>query len=223
MSNSSSTTQNVTTSMADCWIYHQFAGLFVNQNHGPLRTSYLDSIHQTIDLALADSPRTFAVRFDLHLPVDFDVNDTGVIGRFFASLKAQLDAADLQKLNEGKRVHPHNLRYIWVREIGSTGRPHYHVLLLLNHDRYRTLGSFENDEGNMSARIKKAWASALAYPLEQVARLVHFPEHPEYRLDTKSEYFKEQLQALFYRVSYFAKLKTKVIGPKQRSFGTSRN
>jgi hypothetical protein len=214
---------NPTALAQGCWTLPQFAGLNVYLKRGPLVTEYLHAIHQTIGFALKDSPRTLAIRVDLHLPVDFDCDDTAVISRFFASLNAQLEAADKKNERIERRVHPNQLRYVWVREIGKTGRPHYHVLLLLNHDRYRTLGSFESDEGNLSARIKKAWASALARPLQQVANLVHFPENPKYVLDVRSPIFQQQLDALFYRVSYFAKLQTKVFGSKQRSFATSRN
>lgn len=204
------------------WHHRQFQGLPVNLNHGPLIYEYLDTIHQTIMLSLFRSPRTFAFRVDLRLPANFPVTDTAVISRFFASLKAQLDAADAKNEREGRRVHPHNLRYVWVREIGECGRPHYHVLVLLNKDRYRTLGSFDAQEGNLYVRVKKAWASAVGLPLEQAARLVHFPENPQYLLDTSDPGFMDVLKKLFFRVSYFAKTPTKFFDRAQRSFGASR-
>jgi hypothetical protein len=203
------------------WYHYEYEGLPVNLKHGPLIFDYLDSIYRTIGAALAISPRTFAVRFDLHLPANFDERDTAVISRFFASLKAQLDAADARNYREGKRVHPHNLRYIWVCEIGAFGKPHYHVLVLLNEDRFRTLGSFSAEEGNLSARIKKAWASALRLPVEQATRLVHFPDNPQYHLDVNEPGFRDVLKKLFFRVSYFAKTPTKVFDRERRSFGAS--
>jgi hypothetical protein len=204
------------------WHYWQYQGLPVNLHHGPLIHDYLDSIHQTIMLSLLHSPRTFAFRVDLRLPANFPVTDTAVISRFFASLKAQFDAADAKNEREGKRVHPHNLRYVWVREIGKCGRPHYHVLVLLNKDRYRTLGSFDAEEGNLSARVTKAWASAVGLPLEQANGLVHFPENPQYLLDTSDPSFMDVLKSLFFRVSYFAKEPTKFFDRAQRSYGASR-
>ncbi len=204
------------------WHYWQYQGLPVNLHHGPLIHDYLDSIHQTIMLSLLHSPRTFAFRVDLRLPANFSVTDTAVISRFFASLKAQLDAADAKNEREGKRVHPHNLRYIWVRERGECGHPHYHVLVLLNKDRYRTLGSFDAEEGNLSARVTKAWASAVGLPLERADGLVHFPPKPKYILDPSDPGFMDVLKSLFFRVSYFAKTPTKFFDRAQRSYGASR-
>ncbi|TXH96988.1 MAG: inovirus Gp2 family protein [Rheinheimera sp.] len=204
------------------WHYWQFQGLPVNLNYGPLIYDYLDGIHQTIISSLLHSPRTFAFRVDLRLPANFSVQDTAVISRFFASLKAQLDAADAKKEREGKRVHSHNLRYVWVREIGEYGRPHYHVLVLLNKDRYRTLGSFDAEEGNLSARVTKAWASAVGLPLAQADGLVHFPPKPTYTLDPSDPGFTDVLKSLFFRVSYFAKEPTKFFDRAQRSYGASR-
>lgn len=109
------------------WYYWQYEGLPVNLRHGALIYDYLDSIHRTIMSSLFHSPRTFAVRFDLRVPQNFVVRDTAVISRFFASLKAQLDATDAKKVREGQRLRPHNLRYVWVREIGECGRPQYHL------------------------------------------------------------------------------------------------
>lgn len=203
------------------WNHWQYEGLSVNLHHGPLIYDYLDSIHQTIMISLFHSPRTFAFRFDLRLPPDFNEHDTAVISRFFASLKAQLDALDAKKIREGQRIRPHNLRYIWVREIGESGRTHYHVLVLLNEDRFRTLGSLCADEGNLSARIKKAWASALKLPVEQFAQLVYFPRNPQYHLDANDPGFHSVLKGLFFRVSYFAKTPTKYFGSGQRHFGAT--
>ncbi len=203
------------------WYHRQFEGLPVNLNHGPLIYEYLDSIHRTIMSSLFHSPRTFAFRFDLHLPPNFDVRDTAVISRFFASLKAQLDAIDAKKIRDDQRLRPNNLHYVWVREIGEFGRPHYHVLVLLNEDRFRTLGSFCAEEGNLSARVKKAWASALRLAVEQVVRLVHFPDNPQYHLDANDPGFRSVLKGLFFRMSYFAKTPTKYFGMGQRNFGAT--
>lgn len=203
------------------WYEPTYNGFPVNISRGPLIANYLAAINRTIVNALADTPRVYAVRFDLRLPSKFDVTDTEVITRFFSALKRLLEAADQQKLKEGKRVHPHRLRYCWTREWSVEGRPHYHVLIILNHDRYRTLGSFKNAEGNLSARIKIAWAIATKLNLEDAARLVHFPQNAEYRLNQNSLDYLAQVQDLFFRVSYFAKADTKVFGIGQRSFGTS--
>jgi hypothetical protein len=201
-----------------------YAGMPVYLDRGPLLTRHLDAIHRTMLNALTVSPRSYAVRFDLRLPNDFALSDTEVITRFFRALNRLLDQADLQKNLEGKRVHPHRLHYCWVREWGwQEGKPHYHVAIMLNRDRYRTLGSFAADEGNLSARIKLAWAIALQRPLQSTARLVEFPKNAEYHLLCNSDSYQQDVSAFFYRLSYFAKADTKRFGIGQRSFGTSRS
>lgn len=205
------------------WNDQSYNGWPIIMNRGPLIASHLAAISRTFDRALNDTPRAYAVRFDLRLPSDFNVADTDVITRFFNALRRLLEAADMEKAKAGKRVHPHKLRYCWVREWGVEGRPHYHVLIILNLDRYRTLGAFKNDGGNLSARIKLAWAIAVNDKLASAARLVYFPQNAEYRLNRSSPEYLQNVQELFYRVSYFAKAETKVFGIGQRSFGASRN
>lgn len=203
------------------WYEPMYHGYPVNLNFGPLMANHLAAISRTLANALSDTPRAYAVRFDLRLPAEFDVTDSEVITRFFNAFKRLLEAADQEKIRDGKRVHPHRLRYCWTREWGSEGKPHYHVLIILNHDRYRTLGAFKNTDGNLAARIKTAWAIATGQNFAAIDRLIHFPKNAEYRLIRQSFEFQQQLQNLFYRVSYFAKVDTKVFGIGQRSFGTS--
>ncbi len=61
--------------------------------------------------------------------------DSAVISRFFASLKAKIQAYQRHKRRANKRVRATTLRYFWCREFGKEkGRKHYHVILLLNKD-----------------------------------------------------------------------------------------
>jgi hypothetical protein len=207
----------------DHWFAPLYMGMPVYLDRGPLLTRHLDAIYRMMTGALNASPRSYAVRVDLRLPDDFAFSDTEVITRFFKALHRLLDAADEQKALEGKRVHPHRLQYCWVREWGVEGKPHYHVVLMFNRDRYRVLGSFAIDEGNLSARIKQAWAIALHRPLVDSARLVQFPKNAEYHLISNLISFEHDVKGFFYRLSYFAKADTKRFGIGQRSFGTSRS
>lgn len=206
----------------DHWFAPWYMDMPVYLDRGPLLTRHLDAIYRMMTNALIASPRSYAVRVDLRLPDDFDFYDTEVITRFFKALRRSLDIADMQKTIEGKRVHPHRLQYCWVREWGAEGKPHYHVVLMFNRDRYRTLGSFRADEGNLSARIKQAWATALQRTLEDSARFVQFPKNAEYHLISNSISYEQDVKGFFYRLSYFAKADTKRFDIGQRSFGTSR-
>jgi len=109
-----------------------------------------------------------------------------------------------------------------VKERNIALKDHYHVLLLLNRDTYHCLGDFAAEEGNMAARIKKAWASALGCDQTDIGGLVHFPKNPVYCVDANSGSFEQEYQALFHRVSYFAKAETKNYGDRSRAFGCSR-
>ncbi len=208
----------------DHWLAQLYMGMPVYLQRGALLTRQLDAIYRMLTNALIVSPRSYAVRIDLRLPDDFDFSDTDVITRFFKALDRLLDAADQQKTLEGKRVHPHRLQYCWVREWGrNEGKPHYHVVLMFNRDRYRTLGSFSADEGNLYTRIRQAWAIALQQSLADTARLVQIPKNAEYHLLSHSMEYEHDVKGLFYRLSYFAKVDTKRFGIGQRSFGTSRS
>lgn len=209
------------------WIYPTFAEMPVQLHRGPLLTEYLKSIHDFVSNGVSDKPRCFAVRFDLRLPDHFDCADTTVITRFFKALDYELDVADLAKWHDGKRVHPRKLEYLWVREWSAEGgeilKPHYHVVLLLNYDRYRVLGSFDAVEGNLSARIKQAWSAAINEPFENAQGLVFFPREGQYTLKSQEPGYHDQVSALFHRLSYFAKVASKQFLPGQRNLGMRRS
>ncbi len=214
-------TPNNRPAQQELWFTPVYMEMPVYLARGPLLTRHLNATHRTFMNALALSPRCYAVRCDLRLPDDFDTSDTEVITRFFRALNRLLDVADAEKHLDGKRVHPHRLQYCWVREWGAEGKPHYHLALMMNRDRYRTLGSFIAEDGNLSARIKQAWATALQRPLADIARLVQFPKNAEYHLLCNSPSYPRDVGAFFYRLSYFAKADTKRFGIGQRSFGSS--
>ena len=191
-------------------------------NHGPLIENYLERMLWVIDNAISEYPRTLAIRVDLRLPQGYGDAGSDLMSRFTESLKAQIRADLHRKDMQGTRVHQCNLRYIWVKERSNSFSPHFHVLLLLNHDAYHTLGDFNAEHGrNMAARIRKAWASALGSELDAVIGLVEFPKNAVYRLNTYSNDFHQTRIDLFRRMSYFAKLNTKEFGSKSRNFGCS--
>lgn len=198
-----------------------FYGLPIQKDHGALIHNYLYSMQIVLEKAFNEHLRTCAFRVDLRLPTCAENVDTEVISRFIASLKAQIKAnlENRRKMNE--RVHPCHLRYIWVKERNQALHDHYHLLLLVNKDCYHLLGDFNAISGNMVARIKKAWASALGRTLENTAGLVHFPKNPIYYLHRQHSSFHPEYDNLFYRISYFAKASTKNFDGNGRSFGCS--
>ena len=186
--------------------------------------SYLEGCAATLSQALTAHPRTLAIRVDLRFPIS-EIKyktDDAAISRFTDSLKAQIKADQLRKVKDLKRVHPCGLRFIWTREKDTSLHHHYHVLLLLNADSYNCLGDFTKTEGNMAARIKKAWAGAIGTPLAELGGGVFFPDNGIYLLNKNAPGFAQGFQDLFYRVSYFTKVATKQYGQNIRHFGRSR-
>ena len=204
----------------------QYQGLNVNPR--PLSAEYLSATLQTLQAALSEHPRTFMVRFDLHLPqLNFRdspvVYDSTVISKFFKSLNAKTQHDRLIKGREGKRVHPCTLRYIWARERADADTDHYHVAIFLNNDAYSHLGNFNRSGQNLSTKIVEAWASALGLDDFSTRHLVHFPEDtPVYYINRNANNYPQTFASAFFRLSYFAKLETKHYGHRTRSFGCSR-
>jgi hypothetical protein len=193
-----------------------FQGMIVQTGSGRLDKKYLKRINQTLKRAVDKYPRTSAMRFDLRYPKNYTAVKNNHISKFIASLKAIIHA-DLQKKKKGKSMP----MYIWVKEQDSSNNPHYHVVIFLNGNIYSHLGYFTAKEGNTAARIRKAWASALGVNIIDIEGTVHYADNGTYTLKKNSPDYKKQYEALFYRLSYFAKKATKQCGDGSKNFGSS--
>lgn len=199
-----------------------FQGSPVICHHGDLIQNYLLRIHECLTQALELHARICVMRFDLYVPEHFlqgALQGNILISKFFSSLQAKIHHAQAQSIKAGHRVHAADLRKIWTREIGENGRVHFHVAIIVNHDAFAFIGRFNLESNNMYARIHQAWASALSMYLGDIKGYVHIPEHPTYfvlRGDDAS------FNDAFYRMSYFAKLKTKQYQKGFHNFGCSR-
>ncbi|EMA4529137.1 TPA: inovirus Gp2 family protein [Pseudomonas aeruginosa] len=200
-----------------------FEGLPVMIEKGPFVTEYLVALKRTIDLTLNQYSRVFAFRVDLRLPTNGSAPGyactNAILNRFLESFKAKIKHNRYMARQKNKYAHECTVRYVWAREIGRNDRPHYHLLFLLNHDAFYTLGRINSDSDNMYSRLNEAWASALGLSLEAIAGLVHVPENPVYRLHRDN---LEAQRALFYRASYLCKSATKRFGDGNHGFGHSR-
>ena len=186
----------------------------VNLGHGPLVVNYLQRSLNVIQTALAHHPRTFVIGMTLRAPSGLVVMPDNVISRFIESLKAQITADRLRAARTNQRVHQTGVRYLWAKERDKAQYSHYHVVLFLNADAYRALGNKQADDGNMAARIIKAWATALMLYPYQVRGSVHFSKD-----DCVSQ---ENIPELMKWVSYFCKSKTKEYAGGGKSFGYSQ-
>jgi hypothetical protein len=191
---------------------------------GPFLTEFLEDLCQTTHRALAYYPRVFAARIDLRFPEGYGIPDdfvhNTVMRRFVDSLEAQIKASQDKSRREGKRVHPTELFYFWVREVNYVGRPHYHFAFLLNEDAYFKLGNLVPAESNMFDRLQRAWASALRLDVSEVKGLVNVPKNAVFSL--RRALGDPGAAAFTYRTSYFCKVATKVFMGRTRNRGCSR-
>lgn len=204
-----------------------YEGLPVMKEKGPFIREHLARLKQTIDLALWQYPRILAFRVDLRYPVGVELPPEAylntAISRFMESFKAKIEHNRACARERSKDAHGCRVRYVWAREIGLGGRPHYHLLILLNRDAYYTLGRLQSANQNMISRLHEAWASALRLPIEQVDGLVNFPADATYRIHRPfCSDEVDELFPLFRRASYLCKSASKAYGDRQRSFDTSQ-
>lgn len=204
----------------------------VMTGHGPLIVQYLERTRAVFSKALKEHSKVLALRFDLYLPEAMllppDADDNVVIDRFLNSLASQLDWERIRS----QSPHHRRVRHIVAREYApTTGRVHFHVMLLINGHAYQTLGT-KDYPSSLYAHIIQAWASALRVPWEVADPCVHVTtgagEQCQYYLlrNALSEGLETNLEvhkAAFFRASYLCKLKTKQYGGRDRGLMTSRH
>lgn len=200
-----------------------YQGFPVQVEKGPFISEYLNRLYQTVGRALTQYPRVFAFRFDLRLPAEIQLPDffytNQVIERFIESFKAKIAHNRSQARQLNKYAHDSKVRYVWAREQGQHGKPHYHLAILLNRDAFTALGKFETGRDNMFNRLEQAWASALGLSVEAVRGLVELPRNPCYHLNLGELGGQAEF---FHRASYLCKAATKVFGDGSHGFGASR-
>lgn len=108
----------------------EYAGLHL-QDKGPYIAEYLDRLHSTIHQALNQYREVFAFRFDLRLPTNHLPNghsyENELIDRFIESFKAKIKHNRQLARRENPYAHDSVVRYVWAKEVGHRGRPHYHL------------------------------------------------------------------------------------------------
>lgn len=202
---------------------NSYLGLPVQVEKGPFVLEYLHRLHQTTYRAIDQYRRVFAFRLDLRLPSSqvpqFLTHENEIIERFTESLRAKIRHNRRVAAQENKWVHDTVVRYVWAREVGQLGRPHYHLAILLNGDAFCALGKYETGRDNMFNRLQEAWASALRLPLEAVQGLVEISRNPYYHIHRDDH---QSIAEFFRRTSYLCKSATKVFGDGCHGFGASR-
>ncbi|WP_229624156.1 inovirus Gp2 family protein [Vibrio parahaemolyticus] len=191
----------------------------------------MNSIEKVIDKSIDQYPRILAIRFDLRLPesyqddyLDRDLPDgfnrDRLIPRFIDSLKSKIKYDVRRKNKKWKGNYKCDLHYVWCREQDKSDNEHYHVMIIVNKDVYRSIGEYHHD-GSLATMILSAWGSSLSLDYNQGKSLVYFPNNCAYVVNYRDSKYEEQYDDLFHRVSYLAKTRTKNINRYYRSFGCS--
>ncbi|MGH8381325.1 inovirus Gp2 family protein [Pseudomonas sp.] len=200
-----------------------FLGKPIQVDKGPFIREYLNRLDETIKRSLEQYSRVFAFRVDLRLPLGPPLPafayTNQVIERFIESFKAKIRHNRSVAHLTNPKAHSSNVRYVWARELGQHGLPHYHLVILLNRDAFTVLGNFKSNSDNVFHRLESAWASALSLPVAAIGGAVHIPDNPVYYLDRARS---EGQHELFERASYLCKAATKAYGDGQHGFGCSR-
>jgi hypothetical protein len=198
---------------------------------GPLNSGYMKRMTDVTNFATNAHARTAVFTFVLRLPEYRDNGDSivctpnlkaGLMERFTDALRARIAAHQKRRKREEDQVCPTNLRNLWVREVGKSGKSHYHMAIFVNKDTFNGLGDYSKEDHNLGSYICEAWLSALGlleYP--EYRTLVSLNNTPHYLERLRVDRFGQQLLKLRSHLSYFAKEHTKSYTREERSFGGS--
>ncbi|WP_270421860.1 inovirus Gp2 family protein [Citrobacter amalonaticus] len=191
----------------------------------------MNRITEISDKAIEAHAKTSVFTFVLRLPEYRDTGDSiacdpnlkaGLIERFTGALKSRIDAHQERRQRKGYQVYPTDLRYVWVREVGQSGKSHYHIAVFVNKDTFNTLGDYSKRDNNLGSYISDAWLSALGlFDFPEYRTLVSFTNAPHYLERLRQDRFEQQRRELLSHLGYFAKERTKQYSKEERSFGGS--
>ncbi|MGF1826252.1 inovirus Gp2 family protein [Vibrio splendidus] len=174
--------------------------------------------------SLSDHNRLLVMRFELKFPTGYS-GPTEIISKFFDSLRFKIQYDLKRKSKNRNRSINCRINYVWVKELSGNEGWHYHVALVLNYNVYRAFGKIDSRRNNTFNRISESWASAMKCSVNDVKGFVNLPQNSVYKLEKSSPSFYENFDDVMFRLSYFAKLKTKPYGGniRVRFYGTSKS
>lgn len=204
---------------------HYYRDLPILEQYTPMIKQYLDRSYEVLYRVLADHGRIAAFRIDLHYPSGDPLPECAYsnkpISVFISSVRRQIEQHRHQSSLRYKRVNDTEFHYLWCREIGKTGRPHYHVYILLNAAAYNSLGDWVNGRNNMAYRFFTAWAEALGMPIDHAQKLVQFPLKNAIHLVSRND--AVGIGLLYQHMSYLCKAYSKQYVNWVHCFGNSRS
>lgn len=205
----------------------KYQNLDVQSQQGALITNFLKATYRVMSHARNNCSRTLAIRMDLHYSAKMQPSAIHtcniVMSNFLYYLRRELDNAQIK--------YPHAMRYVWCREQNSSSKPHYHLLLLLNGNAYRSIGDMRQSVGggyfgqNLFHRIMRAWSQAIGWPIYDSQGLVYIAREPTSG-QCQTYHFHRDDEMTFARVfhdaSYMCKAHTKPIAQGIHCFEGSR-
>ena len=195
---------------------HSYKGMPVLGIHEGMVEEYLAKLHKTIENALDQHSKVFAIRIDLNFPIGTPPEVVcGAIKRFNEALKYQLEAINKIPNISGRLPHKASYRVVWARERVGSELPHYHLIILTNGNAIRSAGEYEMGSGSFYDCIVWAWNSALRVPNE--TSYVNFSKGGEFMIRRGQGY-----DYLFKAGSYLCKVYSKEFSAHGDSFGSSR-
>ncbi len=192
---------------------------------------YLKKAHEVYRDAFERYSKLFMVHITLRLPRSFIAMPEKAIKLFTRGLNEKIANHLSEKENQVDRIHLTDVHYVWCREVGMDGGEHYHFMLMLNGNAFRSLGHYTTqNETHLATMISSSWHEAIGLSTDQGRGLVDFSEFKvlKTRVDgftpTKSWYghFDSSYEEGFYWLSYLCKIETKQYGKKIRNFGYSQ-
>lgn len=205
-----------------------YAGMAVYQHPlGPLIEPYLKRSLHILRQAELHQSRTFICRYDLRFPAGYSAAsldpNNALLQKFWLRLKRELIVAQT-------KYRP-CLRYLWAREQDTSSVHHYHLMLLLNYNAICTVGNYAPSPGggygrdNLTHRVARSWAHAVARPLEDMEGRAHVCKD---RITQKPIEIclhrndRATFAQAFYVASYLCKAYSKPIAEGGHPFGSSR-
>ena len=186
---------------------------------------YINTSKQVINDSLWEFERVSVIRLDLHYPKHYQFDDLNVndIRRFFKSLKSKVDAELVRRKRRGVSYSPERLRYIWCKEINDSVNPHYHVMIFLNKDNFRSVGQVEyknnlSDIKPIFDMICESWGGVLSISPYDAVTSIYIPDRAVYVMKRNNE---ESIDNVLNRAKYLCKYSTKE-NINGRAFGSSQ-
>lgn len=188
----------------------RFKGLKVNasktEGYG-VYTVILDRIYKQVTYLLGYHSRITVVRIDLHFSANHTHDhkcENTMISRYIKTCKADLGSKDWSK--HKRVVHG------WVKEIGKSGKPHYHLFFGFQ-TLHRNLGLISGDgHTGMWELFERRWKELTGGSVQLIRP--HFLERDH----------GQKFADCFYHLSYLAKIRDKHFGTGEthRRFGFSK-